>query len=323
MKKLLSLIVLLATPVLAAQPFEVIPSVGATGTIIFLKGAPDTARGVRFNGIEAALVTTTPQGLIATVPQLPNGFYDVSAVSPDGSLVTAKSAFEYRTLFDPRDYARVLFPLVFAGPGAGGSQWTSDNRVVNNAPIPMRTIPNIWLPSGIGTVMPDAIPAGAEAALGTRDRDIGALLLIPRGLEPYADFSSHFRDLSKQAESLGTELRVVFEKDTADVVRIVRIPADARFRPRLRVYDIDGNEQPVTVEIRASGVLLAKSTVTPRRSFVCVTVPCEDAAYASLDFPMSSSVDVIVQGEKGRRLWAFVSITNNATQQVTTYSPQR
>src|SRR5689334_2854065 len=132
MKKLLSLLALIASPVLAAQPFEVIPSFGATGTIIFLKGVPDcpgtpcASKGVRFNGVEAALVTATPQGLIATVPQLPSRTYDVSVVSPNGSLLTATSAFEYRTPFDPHDYARVLFPLAFAGPGAGGSQWTSD-----------------------------------------------------------------------------------------------------------------------------------------------------------------------------------------------------
>jgi hypothetical protein len=318
------------------SPFEVLPSFGRQGTEVFLRGVPGCpgtaceSKGVRFNGVEAARVRKTADGLFATVPALTEGLIDVSVVSPDGSLLTADNAFRYTTRFDSAaDYFRVLFPITFAGPGANGATWTSQNVVSNGGPVGIDTIPSIWLLPGIGTPVPSGIPPRSVAYLGVEDRDGGALMLIPRGLEQFVTLSSHIRDTSRSAENLGTEIPVVTENETASEVRITGIPADVRYRPRLRIYDIDGNSLPVTVRVvAANGATLVNATLEPRRSFVCVTTPCEDVAFVALDFntalpslPGAGPVEVVVTGEAGRRLWAFVTLTNNATNLVTTYSP--
>jgi len=327
---------LLSASSLFAQPFEVLPAFGRQGTEVFLRGVPDcpgakcATKGVRFNGIEASMVRATNEGLVATVPALSEGVYDVAVVSPDGSLLTATQAFRATTRFDPTNYSRVLFPLVYDGPGAGGSQWRSENFVRNRAPVALDTIPSIYQSVFIGGFFPlMAIPPHTQAAVPSESADNGFVLLVPRGLEPFVAYSSHVRDTSRAGENNGTEIRVVLERNTAEEVVIVGIPSDARYRPKLRMYDIDGREGPVSVHIAlANGATLLDGSPILRRSFVCVTTPCEDVAFAALDFttalptlPAGGTVDVTVTGDEGRRLWAFVSLTNNETQQVTTYSP--
>jgi hypothetical protein len=334
MRKILFALLLLSAVPLFAQPFEVLPAFGRQGTEVFLRGVPGcpgptcATKGVRFNGAEATMLRATNDGLVATVPALPEGLVDVAVVSPDGSLLTAAGAFRYTTHFDAANYARVLFPLIFNGPGAGGSQWVSENLASNRGPMAIDTIPALFRPQGIDLAMPSALPAHTTVDVPATG-DAGLLLLVPHGLEQFVAYASHVRDISRAAQNLGAEIRVVREQNTAEQVVILGVPSDARYRPRLRIYDIDGREGPVTVRVSGgNGFTLLDASPTLRRSFVCVTTPCEDAAYATLDLqtalaalPAPATVEVTVTGEKGRRLWAFVSLTNNETQQVTTYSP--
>ena len=76
--------------------------------------------------------------------------------------------------------------------------------------------------------------------------------------------------------------------------------------------DIDGDPRPITAEaVSTTGFRSVYSMVMLRRSFVCVT-----------GIPPGGLLEVSVRGGEGRRLWAFVSLTNNETEQVTTYTPQ-
>lgn len=314
------------------QRFQVIPSVGREHTRIWIAGLPECAGGrcaVVIGGANATILEATPDALVVAAPAHADGVVDVVVQTPSG-LLTAVGAFEYTRTFDARDYARILFPVVYDGPGANGSRWTSSNVVYNAAPIALETIPSISVPGVITTPTPGPIPTRESASIGTRNTDGGFLLLVPRQLLPYVRTSSHIRDLSRAAESRGTELRVIREDDTASELHIISIPADPLFRPRLRVYDIDGNEEQVVVTMRRpSGAHLTTTVVRPRRSFVCITTPCEDASFVALDLsPMfaglaaSEIVHLKIETANERRLWAFVSVTNNETQQVTTYSPQ-
>lgn len=322
-----------------SQPFDVLPVSGEAGIEVLLRGVSGcpgslcSTKRVRFNGVEAG-VRTTAEGLVAVVPTLAEGLIDVTVISADGSQVSAPAAFEYTTRFDARDYRRVLFPVTYAGPGAGGSQWMSENVVYNPGPVGVNTIPSIFQqvpPVGTVILFPASLPPQRATTIATSRTDVGALLLVPRGLEHFLRYSSHIRDASRSTRNRGTEIRVVFEEDTASQLRLLRVPADPRFRPRLRVYDIDGNEQRVLITITSSDSAHSTSFhVEPRRSFVCVTTPCEDAALAALDLaphlagiPNDQTAEITVSAPDDRRLWAFVTITNNETQEVTTYTPQK
>lgn len=308
-----------------ASPFEVLPRIGRGGTALLLRGLPqcaDESCKVLVGPFHVPVLSASAEGLVVEAPSHSDGIVSITVETAAGNLVAA-NAFTYRAQVDPRDYERVLFPLVYAGPGAGGSDWTSQNKIRNAGPVPIVTLPFL-VPSAQG------LGPNQRTTIATQARDGGTLLLVPRGLEQFLEVSSHIRDLSRSGENRGTELRVVTESDTAESLRILDVPTDARFRPRLRIYDIDGVEEPVTIRVRAESPSFVTRTVTPRRSFVCITTPCEDASFVAVDLAadfanlagLPATVDVVVEAQ-GRRLWAFVSVTNNETQQVTTHSPRR
>lgn len=320
MKKTLILCLLAITAgssLFAETPFEVLPKFGSAQTEVLLRGVTGTQ--VLFNGVEARALRTTPQGLVATVPLLSDGLVDITVKSGDVAIV-ASEAFKYTTQFDLNDYTRVLFPVAFDGPGARGSRWTSDNVVFNEGPLAIVVVPPIV----------SHIPPETAVRVPSSERDGGVTMLVPRGLEPFLHFASHIRDVSRESENRGAEIPIVFEGETSSTVRVMRVPLDARFRPRLRIYDLDGNESPVTVTIVAPALgHFGTLTADLRRSAVCFTVSCGEPAFGGVDLSSQLSdaegslATVTVSGGEGRRLWAFVSVTNNDTQQVTTYSPRR
>ena len=90
------------------------------------------------------------------------------------------------------------------------------------------------------------------------------------------------------------------------------MPTDARYRTLLRVYGYAGHDANVTVTFRndATGALLATRALTTQ------------SGYAQLPIDVTSAPRLRVQVTAETSLiWAFVSVTNNATQQVTTIAP--
>lgn len=255
-------------------------------------------------------------------------------------------AFQY---VDDVTFVPVMLPVVTrtAVAGAHGSLWHSDLRLVNRTRLQL--VPGIDIfplePRCAGCDAP--IPFGRmieprfAMPLTVNDRPPVQLVWIDEDLADHLSFSLRVRDLSRQAESWGTEIPIVENRDFANDVRLLDIPMRPRFRQLLRLYTpsyagccrttvrffaADGSElteRPIEL-VRPNGSL--GGLVPPpylregSRNF-----PLQPA-YAELDLAtvpeLAGHATIWLEASAPFRIWGFVSITNDSTQQVTTITPQ-
>jgi hypothetical protein len=291
---------------------------------------------VTFGGVTAKSVRITPERqIIAVAPKHAAGLVDVAVTNQQNQQFLAKGAFLYpdQQADLTGEHERVLFPVVFFGPGAHGSQWRSVNFMHNGGPVDIPTIPALW---GLDTpVLPIGafpIPPGETLGLPGYDRDGGLFMLVPRGLEPFLAYSSHILDTSRRATDAGTEIPVVHERETASLLTILQVPLTSESRQTLRIYDFDAVDgRRVLIEVHVPGRPVFMTTATLAHRIVCVTTPCypEHPTFATISLDAipeirnAGNADIRIRATSNEvPLWAFVSVTNNDTQHVTTYSPQ-
>jgi len=275
-----------------ADPFALVPyGVPVTGgkVSIAAANAPVTIDGV------AAPAAFLNGVLTVDAPPHAAGAADVKIGS-----VTAKSALIYYdpAAADPAVFEPILFPVSFQGPGAAGSQWTTENVVELGAQSFFR----------------DAVASGP---LANDVRPWGRVLYAVRGTIDDATFDSRVRDLSRQAQSAGTEVPVVRERDFRPRrLRFLNVPYDGRSRVMLRVWSLDdtavafglGDTRDIVpsiqmTRIEGTAMWFGSVDITSRLS----------TGVQNAIADTSSSVP---------RLWGMISITNNDTQQVTLVTPQ-
>jgi len=239
----------------------------------------------------------------------------------------------------------VLFPIAsFDSGGAFQSAWRAEATAASSA-------------QGGGFLFPQLyncqIQCDRRPALGYAiqpDRSVAVGFLSAQGGGPGRVLYSspeeltdlHFQhrvyDVSRRANNYGTELPVIRKKEliTRDA-HLLNIPTDNRFRSTMRIYD-PANKPGARVRIRyysmVSDTLLHESEHTLEQAapigYPELDLPARPA-YLQLDslttlFPALSQVErfrvEIEPLTPGLRYWAFVSITNNETQHVTTVTPQ-
>lgn len=312
-----------ASVVVEPRPFRVEPMSGAPGSRVLITGAPlpicqdnqPCTQRVLFGGAPAELVGHGPYGeLIVVVPPLGAGSVDVTLITPGRPTLTIPNGFRYTPEERLRDYTRVMFPLTYSGGGAHGSQWHSEVVIRNESLVQLRTMPEIT-----------EIAARESAVFPPVPRDGGSFFYIARGLESRVSFSSHIFDRSLLTETLGTEVPVVRAEDTSFELFIPNVPLDStRYRVMLRVYDFDGGAPSLFIignrpapagPIFGGGQLRRGSELEPGFAALDLT--------ADRNWPKSGVIDLHIIADRGHRLWAMVSVTNNETQQVTLYTPQR
>ena len=150
-------------------------------------------------------------------------------------------------------------------------------------------------------------------------------------------FQLRVRDLTRQAESAGTEIPIVRTRNLLDrTAQLLDIPIDSRFRTHLRLYlhpngNPDGRFVLRLFRTEEGG---NETLVEERR----VTVPLPVLLLIYTGYPVGQllvpdlfrgvdcgscrvRVEIDPEGE-GVRYWAFVSVTNNETHEITTISPQ-
>lgn len=329
--------------VVLAQPFSVTPPFGNAGSHVLIEGvALAECEGpllcspleVQFGPTKSNDVRITDDGdILATVPA-GSGLVDV-IVRQNMATHTLPAGFQYGApgSFDPARYEKVLFPLTFAGPGAHGSQWRSENIVRNDAPVEAATVPLIWGGFPVPDFMlPEPLPPGLRELMPEALEDGGMFLYVPRGLEKWLTYSSHIVDRSRSASDRGSELPVVRVEDTSTEIRLPDIPLVPLYRAHLRVYDFDTgaprNIRVVVTKEDGTNVFIDRRIFS---TFECVNPPCFDPRppYATIDLSAipelanAGKVDIAVRSDTNdARLWAFVSISNNNTQHVTMYTPQ-
>ncbi|HJW92904.1 MAG TPA: IPT/TIG domain-containing protein [Thermoanaerobaculia bacterium] len=270
------------------------PTSGGTSVVIRGKEPFDVEPiHVLFGGVEVPLVRRIDDRTIE-VTTLPHaaGPVDVVVQSVMGGTHTATAAFTFydpkATTPDPFVFTNLLFPIDFAGAGAFGSQWTTEN----------------WIETGEGK---QKLPVTGSVS--------GVVVPVLRTDRVAAN--SRIRDLSRAALTAGTGIPVVRENDFSDHVRLLNIPSGSNMRALLRVWT--SGEAPffyVNIDqipsFAASVVPLQPAQGGLRYGTFDLT-PFLNSPNEHLD--LSAGVDI------GTRMWGMVSITNNDTQQVTIVSP--
>jgi hypothetical protein len=258
------------------------------------------------------------------------GLVDVS-ITANGITYTTKNALYYYTAGAPPDlsaWERILFPVLFNSGGAHGSNWVSEAAIAN---------PTRWFVQNFNRIDPlpcidfgcsELLAPASFLSFGGAGYANGVALLVPRAEAEHLSFSLRVRDVARQVEGYGTEVPVVREKDMYRddrVMTLLDVPLDPRYRTKVRVYDFgDLPGAWVALHDPADGPRLTGTPITMRRS--CSGAACEYTPwYGELDLPpgkVDQRVNVYVQGgQYGSLTWAFASVTNNETQQVTLITP--
>lgn len=297
----------------------------------------------------------TVGGVTATVDRYEPGFLDltIEPASPgkktivirrsDGVELRLIEAFTVTDSTETSTRESVLLPI--ATPpveGAFGSRWVTEMFARNAGDHDVELTDEFSNAIGIPPPEP-AIRARSTADISsitefTRGTSHpGYVLKIDRRYVDDIHFSLHSKDLSRSATNAGTEIQVVRERELATgTIVFPLIPVTSGFRLLLRVYDPfprDGRRVRVRMFGPDSSQPFGDRTLTFTHSVRLLAGPPHPAhpGYAEFDprqildepsiMPLGVRIQLDPVGEPFP-YWAFVSITNNETQHVTTVTPQ-
>lgn len=166
----------------------------------------------------------------------------------------------------------------------------------------------------------------------------GSLLYIRRPFNDTKEVSIRVMDVSRERITAETEIPVIREDAfRTQKLNLINIPGDSRYRIALRIYGPDGEDNE-RVRVRLySGVgrsaigehvlnLQNPSPDTTGMASLLLGLSYVQVLSLTTDFPEVAGFDPIrIEIEPMSptlRFWAFVTVTNNVTQQLTTVSPQ-
>jgi hypothetical protein len=326
-----SFIVAEGNPVFTLDP----PAVGLGGgfvearSLLFCVQSPSEIPKVLVDGVPIQY-QVDPCAVVLFMPPHAAGPVDIS-IQVGETTHTVRSTFRYLDAHATPDEAvfeRVLVPVLSNGPGANGSQWETRGTLRNIASSSLRWFSDVARPSTCGTGDCLVAPTATLGLSAFGEHPKGLVLFVPRTIANDIHYGLVVRDTSREGTTLGTEVRVVRERDASSGKLVLEnVPLDSRYRTTLRIYAIDGGGTNVKVTALAPQGGGAAATV---QLDGCDLPPCNSAepGFGSFDlralFPQltqTPSVTLFVEGD-ARPRWALVSVTNNATQQVTTISPQ-
>lgn len=273
--------------------------------------------------------TTIVASLSTSLSQTP-GTYDVTVIHERKSY-RARAAFTILGEGSSALFERLLVPVMFSGPGAYNAQWSTDLWIYNgnpyhvsfaNSPSPISgcTLSSPCLPFVSG----DTVRAGSSF-FGTRPH--GIFLFLPRGNAANMRFTLLVRDLSREAEALGTEVPVVREDDFfRGPFSLLGVPLDDRFRVALRVYASEPAE--VRLRIVGTGVVVEDRLPLTRAGAALQDPPAIVIGDLVARYPrLAGAGPLRIELDGGSTplapaVWGFVTVTNNTTQHVTVITPQ-
>jgi hypothetical protein len=312
-----------------------IPSTGGTDLTIGLDAqtvcpTPDTCKELVFAIDDVRL---EPSNLICcffaysvTAPPHAPGVARLTVRDNTTGTVLASAILQY---FDASQteselFERVLIPIIFSGPGAHGAQWVTDVTLLNR---------NAY---SIGSAN-RTVGAFSTVDLSSENRPAGWVINVLREAADQVHFGLLVRDLSRQAEALGTEIPVVREKQfRRSEFFLMNVPIDTRSRQTLRIYGIDVENARAELDITpmsGSGRNI-HTFVDLEADTACTPHGCTKVSPAFASLELSSSFPeligagpyrvrlIVTSGFRQVPAWAFVSVANNTTQHVTAVTPQ-
>jgi hypothetical protein len=238
------------------------------------------------------------------------------------------------------NYERMLLPLVISVqqgiPGAEGSRWRTflvgrneSDEFVHVTQTPDNTCPVLCPPQTAqprSSFVPDIFPSPSVPA---------AFVYVEARNASHVYLQLRAQDLSRQAATWGTEIPIVREQDfKATSFQLLDIPVTPEFRQTLRIYGwgLD-NGAPVRVRVfsQEDQTLYAERTLwLAGETGDSQHLPMVPAFAQILHIggellpgePVSRVRIEVTPAREGLRIWAFVSVTNNVTQHVTTVTPR-
>ena len=263
---------------------------------------------------------------------------DVRVVVIGKGEVTVPNGFRFDPLAEPgpENYTQYLLPIyVHRVPGAFGSLWSSEWTVYNNS------LSDLQILGGFPLILADPpiswIPPRMTLPVGAQPSHQGAFIYVPNPLVESTTMSLRIRDVSDDAVSFGAELPIVPMRKFVATQMLIDVPNQPHYRATLRIYGAGAAPQTVGVKVfdpdfpnpiseftvLMEGIVNVQFDPMPR-----------DPSYAQIDLltpelragnkPLRVEVDNLGANVSPPPpgIWAFISITNNNTQQVTTITPQ-
>ncbi len=337
----------LASPVITS----VTPNSGPTsgGTTMVIRGTgfndncpicspPFGAAQVFFDGVRAASVTFIDSTTIEAVtpPHVP-GSVDVMVSQYDGdpNFDTLENGFTYEgSVYD--SYDPVLFPI-FTPPvfGQNGSEFRTTAELWNKSDHPVTFY---GFDSSCTLIDPPLFPENPFTLAPRQDQALnlhptcsqstGKLFYVPNGEKGLAG-SLRVWEVSRQSDNHGVEIPVVRREDfDEESIALVGVPTDPKFRLTLRVYGLNRGSNFVNVTFAGNLVQLpmqfSGNFFEPSFAVFTDFTPVQGQALP----PVMNVLVEVPRGPggvviPGTPIWAFISVTNNETQHITTITPQQ
>lgn len=255
-------------------------------------------------------------------------------------------------VFD-ENYERLLLPvLVGSTPGPFGSRFDTSLVLGNKSLTETLEIWGLEAHCGVPVIcsLPDpAVPVrvkpygeerldypGDPGRYIVPNGNPGRFVYVPRAQANLFAMTLRAYDVSRAATSYGTQMPVIRERDFTDQ-RIVLpdVPMNTPFRNTLRIY----SKEPATVFVWFAGPeFIGSPTIVPpagQEVFLRAGMNEFDPAYAQFTTfePYPANLAVVVEPVvppclacnppfPTPKLWAFITVTNNDTQHITTIFPQ-
>ena len=214
--------------------------------------------------------------------------------------LTLKSAFTYE---DPgATTVRLLLPIAAGTQGILNTSWQTDVLAHNETASPI-------------VIAGTTVPPLATQKLTLSPASTGMFLQIPRNVFEGVTITTHVHDTTHDAESLGVDVPSVPETQFRRTVLLTGVPNDARYRVLLRAYGYPGVYAFVVyVRDDSTGELLSTQ--------LSQIVVSSDLQYLQMPISAPQTSHVLrVEVTGGAPIWAFLTLTNNTTESVTTITP--
>jgi len=237
----------------------------------------------------------------------------------------------------------VLIPIFYGGPGAFGSLWRTRLAIFNNSDQPLKGITfNSLCPIPEGCLAP--IPPKSSLTLIASDgfRYINGFLLYPGIDQPDVWYSLRVYDESRAGANFGTDVPAVpLDSFSERQLQLLGVPTGSAFRVTLRVYAIPPVAPRVRVAVfqdtELSSAQAPPAILVRERIYTVEPSPFGPSSgsysrpsgivvgdlFDGLPSGLADAVRIEVQSATpGVPIWAFASVTNNATQLVTVVVPR-
>jgi hypothetical protein len=329
-------LLLFASTAFAQQPrYTVTPAFvrPGDGVVVHLRG-PDPGCGshcqVAFGGVVSPNVTQVAGGFDAVAPPHAEGIVPITIGLGSQVLAKIDSQFAYVLARE-----QVLVPITADGvSGPYGALWGTELWVHNGSDQ------DVTLQSAVCDVFGRPVPCGDDPMLVKANSSrqlpsipfaspnaIGLFLYPPRELSTQISFDARLLDRTRLGG--GTALPIIRESAMQRTrLTMLNVPGNnARLRKRLRIYYDDNSRFTVRVYDLDSGRQLAENqfsvfvpTDGPGQPLLADTV--NDDVFDGGAARLRVEVERVFPPSSPNAWWAFISVTDNVTQEVTIIAPQ-